>query len=182
VKRPRIIAIAGRRVDAANATEPRFPAAHAARVGAALRRFMQEQQATGLASSAACGADLLAQEAAAALGLERRVVLPFERTEFRRKSVTDRPGDWGARYDRILAGLPASQVLVLPAQPGDDDAAYARTNAAILDAAEEMAGADGDVVAVMVWNGAPRGEGDLTVQFARTARARSLEVHEILTL
>ena len=47
-----------------------------------------------LVCSAACGADLIALQAAGRVSLRRRIVLPFEPSRFRDSSVVDRPGDW----------------------------------------------------------------------------------------
>lgn len=174
--------MAGRRVDAPDAKDPRFPAANEELVAQRVREFLERRGARALVSSAACGADLIAQEAAAQLGLERRIVLPFEPSKFRITSVADRPGDWGARFDAAVAGLSPADLIILSSAAGDDDDAYARTNHAILDAAARLAGADTAMEALVVWNGASRGAGDLTLAFAREAESRSLRVNEILTL
>src|ERR1700684_3534400 len=97
-----IIALAGRRIDAADAKQERFPAKNVAMVRERIRLMLQSQRATVVVSSAACGADLLALSEAGSLGLRRRIVLPFEREKFRATSVMDRPGEWGALYDEAL--------------------------------------------------------------------------------
>src|SRR5439155_13815100 len=54
-------------------------------------------------SSAACGADILFQEAVADLGGEANVVLPYEAELFERDSVDIIPGaDWKARFRAVL--------------------------------------------------------------------------------
>ena len=58
------IALAGRRVDAADASEPRFPLASVPLVRDRLHAFFTERPAAALVSSAACGADLVALEVA----------------------------------------------------------------------------------------------------------------------
>src|SRR5882672_10452911 len=93
-----IIALAGRRVDSADAKQPRFPPRNVERVHTQTRAVLKEKGATALVSSAACGADLIALSEAGQLGLRRRVILPFERRRFRETSVTDRPGEWGRLY------------------------------------------------------------------------------------
>ena len=63
-----------------------------------------------------------------------------------------------------------------------DDAAYAAANEAILDEAEALAGGEpAQVVAIIVWEGRSRGEGDLTEAFATLARARGHPVRAVLT-
>ena len=136
-----------------------------------------------MVSSAACGADLIALQEARTLEARRRVVLPFGRQQFRASSVTDRPGDWGERFDRIVDEVTAAGDLTTLAGSPGDDAAYAAVNTAILDEAEAVGRRTGqEICAVIVWDGKSRGEGDLTEAFAAAARARGWRVHEVLTL
>jgi broad specificity phosphatase PhoE len=179
-----VVALAGRRIDDPDAP-PRFPLENARRVAERIRAFLAVHNASALVASAACGADLLAHEQARELGLDRAVVLPFPTDAFRQSSVTDRPGDWGPRYDAILRDTPATAIRTLDFQPGADEA-YAAVNGALLDEAETIArlapaGALRPVLAVVVWEGQTRGEGDLTADFAARARARGIPVSEILT-
>ena len=97
-----IIALAGRRVDSADAKESRFPLRNVERVRTRARAVLKEKGATTLVSSAACGADLIAVSEAGQLGLRRRVILPFGRSRFQESSVTDRPGEWGRFSARLL--------------------------------------------------------------------------------
>ena len=78
-----VIALAGRRIDAKGAETPRFPEANMPRVAAEIRATLLRNKAQAVVSAAACGTDLIALEAAKALGLRRRVVLPFSRARFR---------------------------------------------------------------------------------------------------
>ncbi|HEX3684419.1 MAG TPA: hypothetical protein VHU83_17925 [Bryobacteraceae bacterium] len=175
-----VIALAGRRMDAPDAKASRFPPQNEALVAARLRRFFEGQQAAALVCSAACGADLLALEAAGALNLRCRIVLPFPPSRFRERSVADRPGDWGQRYDRLLAEV--IDVIVLD-YPEHDPSTYARTNGAILDnAAALSAELHQPAGAAVVWDGQSRGPDDVTAQFLIEARARFGRVAEILTL
>src|SRR5258708_23324677 len=103
-----IVTLAGRRIDPLNAPVARFPVENSAEVREQLVHLLQEQGATALVCSAACGADLLGLEAAGTLGLRRRVVLSFAPERFRATSVTDRPGEWGPLYDRIIAEVAAA--------------------------------------------------------------------------
>jgi hypothetical protein len=177
-----IIALAGRRVDTADAKDTRFPLRNVEAVRSRARAHLEQSGATALVSSAACGADLIALSEAGHLGLRRRVILPFERSRFRETSVTDRPGDWGAVYDDVLNSVEAAGDLVV-LECGSDDEAYAATNCAILDEAVSMGkSVRQPVAALLIWNGASRGNGDLTEHFAIEARKRVLPVTEILTV
>jgi hypothetical protein len=98
-----IIALAGRRIDASGTTPPRFPLSNVEEVRSRLAGAFVRLHAVGLVCSGACGADLVALEAAEQLGMRRRVVLPFVPDRFRKSSVVDRPGDWGRVFDRQIA-------------------------------------------------------------------------------
>lgn len=178
----RVAALAGRRIDAADSATPRFPLEHAEIVRDRLKALLVAEGTDALVCSAACGADLIALDVAGTLGARRRVVLPFAPERFRETSVTDRPGDWGPLFDRIIGEVQGvGDVVVLGLDEGDD-ATYAAANDAILNEAEALvAEHPTDVVAIIVWEGDSRGEGDLTEAFATSARARDHPVREILT-
>lgn len=174
-----VIALAGRRIDAPHTKEAHFAPQHESLVATRLGRFFQEQNATALVSSAACGADLLALEIAGELSLRRRIVLPFPPSRFRETSVADRPGDWAHRYDRLIAAV--HDVIVLN-YPENDPSTYSRANEAILDQAIALANQMHQPVgAAVVWDGQSRGPGDVTAQFLSAARARFSHVAEIPT-
>ncbi len=176
-----IIALAGRRVDAENAEERRFPLGNVPAVRTRVRTMLEQQGATAVVSSAACGADLIALSEAGSLGLRRRIVLPFERGRFRKTSVTDRPGDWGGLYDEVLNQVESAGDLVVLGVDGD--AAYSATNDSILDEAEALARSLGACVsAVLIWDGKPRGGHDLTFEFGEAGRNRGMTVTEVPTL
>jgi len=177
-----IIALAGRRVDSADAKKPRFPLRNVERVRTRVREVLKEKGATALLSSAACGADLIALSEAGELGLRRRVILPFERRRFRETSVTDRPGEWGPLYDQVLDAVEAAGDLVI-LQNVSDDEAYSAANRAILDEAVALARtAQKPPIAVLIWDGVSRGVGDLTEEFGAEARRRGLAVTEVRTI
>jgi len=175
-----VTALAGRRIDAAGASERRFPGENEAAVAERIRNMLVGTASTGVVSSAACGADILALECAGALGLNRRVVLPFSRERFRSSSVIDRGEDWGARFDAILSKLRKEDIVELNFDGNDEDA-YAAANVNILDEAAKMADSQ-PVIAAIVWNGLVRGASDLTGAFRQLAMSRELETVSIPTL
>ena len=178
-----IIALAGRRIDAANAATPRFPAAQLDKVRAELQGFFTTHGASALVCAAACGADILALEVAGAMGLRRRIVLPFGQADFRAMSVVDRGGDWGERYDALIAAVEAQGDLVEFAHDKDDMQTFFTGNLDILDQALWLAQQTGaDAAALIVWDGKSRGADDVTGHFKQEAETRGLGVAEILTL
>lgn len=181
-----IIALAGRRIDAPDARDRRFPLENIDTVRHRLRALFRANGPTALVSSAACGADLLALSEAGAAGMRRRVVLPFEPEKFRAISVTDRPGDWGALFDRTMNEVEAAGDLVVLHGDSEGDAAFAAVNHAIFDEAARLAPstnnrAQGTTTSVIVWEGSSRGTDDLTQAFRDEAVGRGLPVLEVLT-
>lgn len=182
-----IIALAGRRIDAPDAEDRRFPPENTDMVRLRLRELFRANRATALVSSAACGADLLALSEAGAAGMRLRVVLPFDRRKFRASSVTDRPGDWGALFDRTTNELDAAGDLVVLPGDSEGDQAFAAVNHAIFDEAARLASGAGNeaiptTTSVVVWEGSSRGPDDLTEAFREEAVKRGLPVLEVLTL
>lgn len=74
---PAVVALVGRRIDAVDTNESRFPLEAVPTVRRRLADLFVRERAVTIVCSAACGADLLALEEAERLGLRRRIVLPF---------------------------------------------------------------------------------------------------------
>lgn len=177
-----IIALAGRRVDTAGAKPARFPLQNVDQVRVRVRAALEAPGAKVLVCSAACGADLIALSEAGSLGLRLRVVLPFNRKRFRDISVTDRPGEWGAVYDRILDDVQAKGDLVVMETTAGAEA-YSAANLAILDEAASLAKQlHYATCAALVWDGVSRGPHDITEEFGIEARKRGLAVIEVKTV
>jgi hypothetical protein len=126
---------------------------------------------------------LLALGIAGDLGIRRRVLLPFDRARFRETSVVDRPGNWGEIYDRVLDEVQHQRDLVVLDYEQTDPAAYARTNAAIVDEALRISREQNKLAqALVVWDGKSRGSDDLTAHFLDDARGKGMPILEVLTL
>lgn len=177
-----VVALSGRRIDSPDASRAAFPIENAEAVRMRIVELFRELRATVLVCSAACGADLLALEAAEAVGARRRIVLPFEPRLFRETSVTDRPGNWGPAFDRCLLAASAANDLVNLDLPAANES-YARTNEFILEESRTLARALQDrVTAVLVWDGMSKGQADFTELFGKAALARQFGVVEVSTL
>lgn len=180
-----IVALAGRRIDPASPSQPRFPPENIDRVRDELRQLFLRLHARALVCSAASGADLLALDAAGEVGLRRHVVLPFASGRFRQTSVVDRPGPWGSLFDEIVIRAEAQGDLVVLPGVQNEDESYAIANARLLNETEQVAnGQEGRVgcAATVVWEGEPRPGQDLTAQFRSLARERGWPVYEVSTL
>src|SRR5262249_23164858 len=133
-----IVALAGCRVDAPWGEELRFPAENAAAVQHKITEFLINNSASVLVCAAACGSDILALVAVGNLVLRRRIVLPYDREAFKSLSVTDRSGDWGERYDRIIAEVESQADLVEFSHDKDSEETYDAANNDILDQAAQI--------------------------------------------
>jgi hypothetical protein len=177
-----VIALAGRRVDAPDAKQVRFPPRNVPMVEERIRECFQKGVRV-LVCSAACGSDLLALGVANELEIRRRVVLPFARALFRETSVVDRPGDWGERYERALNEVERQRDLIILGYEQTDVAAYARTNTAIVEEALRIARQEGMLAqALAVWDGKSGGAEDFTAQFLDEAQGKGMPLLEVLTL
>jgi hypothetical protein len=177
-----VIALAGRRIDAADAPTPRFPLQSVALVEQRLAELFRREAATALVCSAACGADLVALAVAGKARMRRRVVLPFDHETFLTTSVTDRPGAWEGVYRRVLAELEPTGDVITMLGAGRGSEAYAAANETILRLAVLLGRESGTgTLAVLVWEGGPRGGDDMTAAFAEGARQHGLRVAEVLT-
>ena len=177
-----IASLAGRRIDAADADPERFPADLENLVAGRIATTLTSLGVTALVCAAACGADLLALDAAHRSGIETYIVLPYAIDDFRHSSVTDRGAAWGEDFDRLVGAAQASGHVRILGMNVRDPHAYEKTNEAILDEALALAGNDAaHVVALAVWDGAIAGrpDADYTAAFTDAARARGIAVRSI---
>ena len=183
-----IVALAGRRVDAPNASATRFPPNRVPEVRRTLQTYLRATSVRALVCSAACGADLLGLAVAGDCGIERHVILPYDIPAFRSTSVVDRPGPWGRLFDEAVHDASRrGTLIVLNGTPGDP-ASYALANSAIVERAAALACGNAATrhhrhkQAVVIWEGAPRGDNDITEDFRRRAEAANFHVTTILTV
>ena len=138
-----------------------------------------------MVASGACGSDLAALAAAQTIGIRSRIVLPFLRDHFRQTSVVDRPHSeyWGALFDRLTDHAKSRDDLVVLGLQRGAPSTYSHVNRAILCEANLLA--SGAVerrrLAVIAWDGAPRGETDFTKEFADLAIAAGFSLEEVST-
>ena len=177
---PAVAALAGRRIDAADAVESRFPLAEAEHVALKLVRHFRQERVTRLACSAACGADILALEVAEKLAIPATIVIPFASNIFRAISVTDRPGDWGERFDRLVTAARRRGDLVELGLDVNDEKAFTAANERIV----QSASISGPYrrLAFVVWEGQTRGRADATADFLRRALSLGFEKRTVLTM
>jgi len=114
-------------------------------------------------------------------------VLPFAADRFLVSSVTDRPGNWEAVFNRQVAAAAAVGDLVVLDGKDADERAYAAANDAIIEEAQALARATKAeparrLIALLVWEGQARPGSDATDQFGALAKAAGFKVESVLTL
>ena len=176
-----VIALAGRRIDPDGANERRFPPENLELVKDRIRRRLSELMPDILVSSAAAGTDLLALDIAREEHVRSRIVLPFSVERFRVTSVSDQSGSWAELYDGIIQDAGRRGDLVVLEVENEDDRAYRMANDAILNQAVTLAD-DGEVMALIAWEGTQRTDEDLTASFAQEAQRRKIPISEISTI
>jgi hypothetical protein len=98
-----VLAFVGHMIDAPDRSTPRFPAALAPAVTAAIRERVARMHLPVVYTSAACGADLIFVEAALEVGAEVNIVLPFDREDFVETSVAPGGNGWETRFRDALS-------------------------------------------------------------------------------
>lgn len=175
-----VAALAGRRIDACDAVTEDFPMSRVPLVRARIAQTIKFEDIGLLVCSAACGADLLALDVAAELGVRCRVILPYDSSKFRHTSVIDRPGNWGPIYDRIIRDVAAQgNLIVLGGDVGDSEV-YSLANEAIVREAS-IAASPKHAIAIAIWEGQPRKGRDATADFCQIAQKEGMSLRTVLT-
>lgn len=178
-----VCVLAGRRIDAADAKERRFPVGYVEEVRRKIRTALLEEGIGIVVSSAACGADLLALDEAGKLGIRRRIVLPFHKDEFERTSVTDRPGAWGRTYQDIISEVEESgDLMVLQGKAERAKSYKAATDAILAEASRLAADKQEKGVVMVIWEGHSHSRNDETASLLRQASSNGFRVREIKTI
>jgi hypothetical protein len=190
-----ILACAGRRIDAINASTARFPLSETDQVCRRVEALLRDQSVTLVVSSGACGADLIVLHVAQRLGIRTLVLLPFSPEQFRTTSVMDRPSsaewNWGKLYDQMIEKVRKEGNLKILEGTPEGYLGYQAVNQALVEEAvacgkQESVRAGGigpaQVKALIIWDGQSRGPKDLTMHFAEEAAAHGLPILEIFSL
>jgi class 3 adenylate cyclase len=176
---PTVVLFAGHMIDRPGRTPPRFPQDRCPAVAAAIRAWLGGREVGVGFSSAACGADILFQEALADCAVERRVILPFPEEMFLPTSV-DRDGS-GAWSERFRAVITAARVVRASRTPlRYPEVSYAYANQLILGLARSRAEQLGaPLEALVVWDGRTGDGGGGTASVVATCQRLDIPVRVI---
>jgi hypothetical protein len=180
------MALAGRRIDAADAEIKRFPLENVETVRNRIKDFFDLHHPSVLICSGASGSDLIALDIAGELQVQRHMVLPFPPDIFKEKSVADSPGNWAPLFDRIYKEISDTGNVSILNYAQDDEDRYAKTNIVILDMTKRPAEADEKnshkPLALAVWDGQARSGTDMTAHFMEEAKKRNIDTVVISSL
>ncbi|MGA2614796.1 MAG: TRAFs-binding domain-containing protein [Spirochaetia bacterium] len=99
---PPVIAFTGHMIDAPDLPHPHFPQSAARPVKQRIASLLKKLDARIGYASAACGADVLFHECLLARGGESNVILPFDKEDFFRTSVSFAGPEWKRRARAVL--------------------------------------------------------------------------------
>jgi class 3 adenylate cyclase/tetratricopeptide (TPR) repeat protein len=125
---PKVVVFTGHLLDRPDRRTPRFPPQLESAVRDAIRTRLKKVGAGFGFASAACGSDILFLETLIESGGEAHVVLPYDKKQFMKDSVTILPGtNWGARFEQVLKG--ANEIITASGQRlGDGSMSFEYTN------------------------------------------------------
>jgi len=102
LKIPGIVVFAGHLIDQPARPVPRFPAGLEPTVAEAIKTHIRKISPGFGYASAGCGSDILFFEALLERGAEAHVVLPYDKEQFIKDSVSFANSDWVSRFERVL--------------------------------------------------------------------------------
>jgi class 3 adenylate cyclase/tetratricopeptide (TPR) repeat protein len=156
---PGVAVFSGHMIDQQDRPSERFPERFANAVKNSIRNWLLDNNVRIGFSSAACGSDLLFQEALYELGGECHVVLPYEEQQFIKDSV-DITGNpvWVSKFQTVLQN--AAQVVYTSSQKMQaGSVSYDYANLVLHGLATVRAGElETEPLGLIVWNGA-KGDG-----------------------
>ncbi|HSV91628.1 MAG TPA: adenylate/guanylate cyclase domain-containing protein [Desulfobacterales bacterium] len=170
---PPVAAFTGHLIDPPGQDMPRFPAESAEAVKRRIAAVLERLDVRIGCASAASGADVLFHECLRARGGESSVVLPFDRAEFLKESVSGAGGDWIRRAESVLAAGPVEQAT--RGGYGGDDELFSYANRLIMGKAVLRSRAlETGPVLIAVWDGgrsgAPGGTTECVAAWRKTGQ------------
>ena len=161
-----LVVFAGHQIDGRERPTPRFPPAKEGRAKALIRQhletFKSEGGALRVLASAAPGADIIAHELCAELGIDSTICLPMPSDVFARVAFGELDA-WRSRLLRLLEARPPLQLSAqegLPRwlhQPGVDIDPWERGNRWVVEMARSARARR--VTLLALWDGQPAGDG-----------------------
>lgn len=151
---PRVAVFSGHMIDQPGRSDSRFPPEAEEKV---YRKILANIKRLNIGfgySSAACGSDILFQEAVREVGGESYIVLPYDKEQFRQDSIDIIPGNlWKDRYYQTLDRATLVD-YASDHKPEESHVAYEYTNQLLLGLAQIRAEHfDTNLIPLVVWDG-----------------------------
>lgn len=179
-KRRSVAVLGGRRLASAGGASGSWTA-ELDRISSELKALLVDEQVTLLVCAAAAGADLLGLAVAAELGIRCHVILPYEPDVFCQRSVADQGEYWSSLFEKLIPIIAErGDLTVLDLSLEDEVGAYCETNRVLIDDLLAKA-AVAEAIAILVWEGKSRGDGDFTGFLQSLARNAGIRECTILT-
>ena len=152
---PAVAIFTGHMVDAPDRSDPRFPLHMEPAVRDAIGRWLDANDVQIGVSSAACGGDILFQEALIERGSESHIILPFREELFLKTSVSHPQANWEDRFAKVVRNA-TTTIRAARDQTEEHAIAYSYTNKIIAGIARIRASElDTDLFGLAVWDGKP---------------------------
>jgi len=179
---PRVVVFSGHMIDQPDRPSPRFPSELTGPVLETIREWLKMHHALIGYSSAACGADLLFQEAIQELGGESRIVLPYAAEQFAGDSVQFAGADWSKRYDKVIENA-TQLVIASPQRMSGDGITYDYSNLILHGLASvriaELQSDRRKPLGLVVWDGRPGDGPGGTASVVHRWRGLGMDVDQI---
>ena len=178
----KVAVFSGHMIDRDDRPAPRFPAKLREAVRKTIHQWIDDNKAFIGYSSAACGSDLLFQQAIQERGGDSHIVLPYDRKQFRKDSVEFAGEEWSQLFDEVLEN--ATQLTIAsPQRTQGDGVSYDYANQVVRGLAtihaRELRSNNGQPVGLVVWNNQPGDGPGGTASIVNRWRCQEMHVDQI---
>tara|TARA_R110002072_G_scaffold155657_2_gene306099 strand:+ start:159157 stop:161577 length:2421 start_codon:yes stop_codon:yes gene_type:complete len=178
----KVVVFSGHMIDRPDRSTPRFPPKLTESVQKTIEKWIDDNKAFIGYSSAACGSDLLFQQAIQKRGGASHIVLPYDRKQFRKDSVEFAGDEWSTLFDEVLKN--ATQVTIAsPQRTQGDGISYDYANQVVHGLAtiraRELRSNNGQPLGLVVWNNQPGDGPGGTASIVNRWRCQEMRVNQI---
>ena len=178
----KVAVFSGHMIDRHDRPTPRFPSKLTEAVQRTIQKWIDDNKAFIDYSSAACGSDLLFQQAIQERGGTSHIVLPYDQKQFRKDSVEFAGEKWSQLFDKVLKN--ATQVTIAsPQRTQGDGIGYDYANRVVHGLAtiraRELRSNNGQPLGLVVWNNKPGDGPGGTASIVNRWRCQEMHVDQI---
>jgi hypothetical protein len=153
IRRPKIVAFAGHRVDRTGTGRTRFPETISSRVKRRLKKFLLELKPDIGIASAADGSDILFHECMQEMNRRTHLILPEPADHFRKRLHASNKEKWIQRFDKVLSNAETVEISSHSRFESEAVGAYKIAADYLLEYSLEKARSlDAELVPLVVWD------------------------------